>query len=342
TDGRRQAGFEEPKWLGYHKIAAHYKWVLTKLLDERQYTQVLMLEDDLEVSCDFFDYFRHLTPVLHSDPTLLCVSAWNDNGQAPFVHNATVLYRTDVFPGLGWMLTSTMWKELAPKWPLAFHETPFLIIKKKRFWDDWLREKAQTKDRSCIRPEVNRVYTFGEHGSSDGQHFDRYLKPIYLNKQLVDWSAQQLDYLLHPHYDQWIDHLVQSATVIDFQALSSLPSSSSSSSSSSSEYVIWYDNIDQYLYFARQLVLIDDTKDGKPRGSYKGIVTIRLLRPQNKILFLFFLNKLKSNQLYQLFLSFYYLLEIKLKKQKNRKTRYKFTLHFIKIRLQHFLKSAPF
>ncbi|URE47039.1 GNT-I family, partial [Musa troglodytarum] len=30
------------------------------------------------------------------------------------------LYRSDFFPGLGWMLTKTIWDELSPKWPNAY------------------------------------------------------------------------------------------------------------------------------------------------------------------------------------------------------------------------------
>jgi hypothetical protein len=57
--------------------------------------------------------------------TLLAVSAWNDNGQTQFVHDSEVLYRSDFFPGLGWMLTKAVWDELAPQWPNAY---PFSTV----------------------------------------------------------------------------------------------------------------------------------------------------------------------------------------------------------------------
>ena len=41
--------------------------------------------DDLDVSPDFFEYFKAMFPILHSDPTLWCVSAWNDNGKTNMV-----------------------------------------------------------------------------------------------------------------------------------------------------------------------------------------------------------------------------------------------------------------
>jgi alpha-1,3-mannosyl-glycoprotein beta-1,2-N-acetylglucosaminyltransferase len=36
------------------------------------------------------------------------------------VASAEALYRSDFFPGLGWMLTKDLWQELSPKWPKAY------------------------------------------------------------------------------------------------------------------------------------------------------------------------------------------------------------------------------
>lgn len=34
---------------------------------------------------DFFSYFDNTAPLLWKDPTLFCISAWNDNGQEDHV-----------------------------------------------------------------------------------------------------------------------------------------------------------------------------------------------------------------------------------------------------------------
>ena len=65
----------------YHAIARHYGWALAQLFDEKHHKKVIMLEDDMEIAPDFFDYFAAAGGLLYEDPTLLCVSAWNDNGQ---------------------------------------------------------------------------------------------------------------------------------------------------------------------------------------------------------------------------------------------------------------------
>ena len=40
---------------------------------------VIVTEADLDVAPDFFSYFAQLLPVLAGDPSLYCVSAWNDH-----------------------------------------------------------------------------------------------------------------------------------------------------------------------------------------------------------------------------------------------------------------------
>ncbi len=49
------------------------------------FQSVILTEDDLTISVDFFDYFKAMHKILIQDPTLFCVSAWNDNGKAELI-----------------------------------------------------------------------------------------------------------------------------------------------------------------------------------------------------------------------------------------------------------------
>ncbi|OQR78312.1 alanine--tRNA ligase, partial [Tropilaelaps mercedesae] len=155
---------KQKKFRGYYAIARHYGWALNKIFVDLNYNAAIIVEDDLEVAPDFFSYFESLLPILEADPTLYCVSAWNDNGKKGLIdfNNASLLHRSDFFPGLGWMLTRQLWtEELMNKWP-------------KAFWDDWIREPAQRRNRACIRPEVSRTKTFGKQIDWNGfsEHFE--------------------------------------------------------------------------------------------------------------------------------------------------------------------------
>lgn len=131
------------KFKGYFKIARHYLWGLKQIFRTFNHTAVIIVEgqsycvtrmkeprplrflfycypDDLDIAPDFYSYFAATYDLLLKDPTLWCVSAWNDNGKAKLVdteNGSPILYRSDFFPGLGWMITKNLWEELEPKWP---------------------------------------------------------------------------------------------------------------------------------------------------------------------------------------------------------------------------------
>ncbi|CAE7859762.1 GNTI, partial [Symbiodinium sp. KB8] len=171
---------------GYYKLAQHFGWAFSKAFAEASCKRIIVLEDDIEVAIDFFDYFAAVAPVVESDATLLGATAWNDVGMKSLVKDPEALMRSDFFGGLGWLLTLQAWEELGPKWPEAYVAL---------YWDDWLREPPQRKDRAFIRPEISRSYTFGVHGTSAGEFYRKYLQPIQLNDVAVDWSTKDVSFL---------------------------------------------------------------------------------------------------------------------------------------------------
>ena len=67
-------------------LLQHYKRSLTTTFDKYPNAKgIIILEEDLDVSKDIFDYFSQTMPLLEKDPSLYCVSAWNDQVSIP--HN---------------------------------------------------------------------------------------------------------------------------------------------------------------------------------------------------------------------------------------------------------------
>ena len=192
--------------------------------------------------------------MLDKDPSLWCVSAWNDNGKEGMVKRNDVLYRTDFFPGLGWMMRKSLWIELEPKWPLGF-------------WDDWMREASQRKDRSCIRPEIPRTRTFGRVGVSHGQFYDQHLKFIKLNDQKHPFSKTDLSYLLKDNYDQRFVVRVHSLPLVTADQLVE-------KKVFATDVQVHYSSPKNFEQVAKQLGAMTDFKAGIPRMAYKGIVSI--------------------------------------------------------------------
>ncbi len=252
-NGKRKSGFEGGQWLSYYKISQHYQsalgWVFAKGM-----SRVVVMEDDLRISPDFFEYFSALAPVYDADPTMFCVSAWNDNGMASVVQDPARLHRTDVFPGLGWMLNRRVWDELRPKWPLAF-------------WDDWMREKSQPNGRSCVFPEVNRVYTFGDRGNSvDNTFWTKYLKPIRLNDQFTRFSTLPLkDSITMPAYARALAADIMrgaEASATQFHTVSAPVA------------IVTYRDMAQFREIAQLLGIQTELKEGDPRASFRHVNSI--------------------------------------------------------------------
>lgn len=242
--------------IAYYKIARHYKWALDQLFYNHNFSRVIILEDDMAIATDFFDYFEAAASLLDNDKSIMAVSSWNDNGQKQFVHDPYVLYRSDFFPGLGWMLTKSTWDELSPKWP-------------KAYWDDWLRLKENHKGRQFIRPEVCRTYNFGEHGSSLGQFFKQYLEPIKLNNVKVDWKSMDLSYLKEDKYVKHFGELVKKAQPVygNDAVLKAY--------NIDGDVRIQYKDEADFGRIARQFGIFFEWKDGVPRTAYKGVVVFR-------------------------------------------------------------------
>ncbi|VDN50917.1 unnamed protein product [Dracunculus medinensis] len=234
------------RYLTYYRIARHYRLGLTYVFDHLKYSSVIITEDDLDIAPDFFNYFSATRYLLDRDPSLFCISAWNDNGKLNLIDKeaAEVLYRSDFFPGLGWMMSSDLWKELGPIWPSGF-------------WDDWIRDPLRRKDRACIRPEISRtgMTKEGQDGASNGLFFNKHLARIAINQYPVDFTAENLDYLLKENYDKVFLERVYSAEVI-----TTLYLSKTKLLKRNNEYRIEYSTIIDYLFIAEKLQIMRDFK----------------------------------------------------------------------------------
>ena len=249
---------KEKKFKGYFKIARHYGWALNQTFNVMNYEQVIVVEDDLEVSPDFFEYFEATLPILKEDKSLFCVSAWNDNGKSGLINEEQpdLLYRSDFFGGLGWMLTKDLWRELGPKWA-------------KSYWDDWIRDPPQRRDRACIRPEISRTKTFGKVGVSNGLFYEKHLKFIKLNEQRVEFTKKDLSYLKKSSYDANMSETLNRIPVVSIEEVQS----GAAAKQHTEVRLLYYTKLG-FKKMAKVLGIMDDFKAGVPRMAYKGVVSV--------------------------------------------------------------------
>jgi len=235
----------------YFAIAQHYGWALTQIFTKLSYKAVIIVEDDMEVAVDFFEYFMAVYPIMKADRSIYCASSWNDNGLEQFIRDPAQLYRSDFFPGLGWMMISELWDELGPKWP-------------EKYWDEFMREPRIRKERVCIRPEISRNRNIGKKGVSTGQFYETHIKRIVFNTEKVKFTDLDLSYLIKENYDPLFLKSVHDATLVTWDQLIM---------HEDKDIRIIYRGIEDYKRIAHQFGIMNDEKEGIPRTAYKGVVT---------------------------------------------------------------------
>jgi len=241
--------------IGYVRIAQHYGWAMRQVFDDFKFNQAIFLEEDMEISSDFFSYFGAMLPLLRQDPMLYCVSAWNDNGYANLVMDSRAVYRTEFFPGLGWMMERSLWDEIRDRFAVAF-------------WDEFMRRPDVRKNRHCIRPEISRSFTFGEEGTSAGQFFKTHLSKIKLNDEPVDWETENLQFLSTPEsFDRYLTHRMQQARRVDLGDVDS-------EAHPGVALRLEYDDKTQYKKIANKFGLMQDEKEGVRRMAYRGCIPL--------------------------------------------------------------------
>ena len=168
---------------GAERIARHYKFSLTAAFEmfksPLEAPAMIIVEDDLLFSPDFYEYLASTAPILEKDPTTFVVSAWNDNGFKGRVGDPYALKRTEYFPGLGWLLPRALYKnELESRWP-------------NQHWDHWLRSIEVHGTREIVYPEVPRTFHNGIQGTfMDINTHNKYFRDIDYNiDQDVTWDT---------------------------------------------------------------------------------------------------------------------------------------------------------
>lgn len=254
------------------RISEHFRFVLEESFVKKGFEFAVFLENDLLVAPDFLWLFRASAWLLTADPSLFCVSAWNDNGfsDAALLRaelNATRLFRTDYFPGLGWMIQNTTWFSLRPSWP-RYPSTG---------WDHWLRhggrqqlELAASAEsggsgaaRECVAPEVSRTHHFDQRGTNVkvGTPMAKKLSKMAFSTAKPH-ELGDLSYLLKENYQDLLHELLRKAILVSAEQVEHLEPMKA--------YLVPFVRRD-YKKLAQKLQITE----AQPRSSHEGLIATR-------------------------------------------------------------------
>jgi hypothetical protein len=130
----------------------HLRLMLHVFFKCLKYPAVLLLEDDMKLAPDFFEFYAATQWLLASDSSLYCLSAWNPVGYKQQRVSPRRIVRSDFSPGRGWMLSRQMGLQLLAAWPQG----------EAVDWQQHVRSSAVRGGRQCLAPELPRMVPAGE------------------------------------------------------------------------------------------------------------------------------------------------------------------------------------
>jgi hypothetical protein len=130
----------------------HLRLMLHVFFECFKYPAVLLLEDDMKLAPDFFEFYAATQWLLASDNSLYCLSAWNSVGYKQQRVSPRRIVRSDVSPGRGLMLSRQLGLQLLAAWPQG----------EAVDWQQHVRSSAVRAGRQCLLPEMPRMAPAGE------------------------------------------------------------------------------------------------------------------------------------------------------------------------------------
>ncbi|XP_042882078.1 protein O-linked-mannose beta-1,2-N-acetylglucosaminyltransferase 1-like [Penaeus japonicus] len=165
---------------------------------------VIFLDEDVEVSPDFFSFMSQTLWLLREDPTLYCINTYSATGLKDRAFHPSRVLRGSLQVSWGYALPLYFIREALSIWP---NESSKIYI-----YDYWMYRDVR-RGRECVYPEISRSFHFGVGMNSDAILDEK----TFLSKPLLQEAYVDLMRVSDIQIDSWRRQLSQNishATVL--------------------------------------------------------------------------------------------------------------------------------
>ncbi|XP_064102670.1 protein O-linked-mannose beta-1,2-N-acetylglucosaminyltransferase 1-like [Macrobrachium nipponense] len=157
-----------------YKLFSFYRSVYQFVADTFSRTKaVIILDEDVEVSPDFLNFVDKTIWLLHSDPSLYCISGFSFLPNVARGRGAKYLRRGSVQVSWGYAVTLQFVREALEVWPENGDGEDILT------YDYWIYDKVRGQ-RECVYPEVSRIrhYGLGVNTQAFMHEYEAWYRPL--------------------------------------------------------------------------------------------------------------------------------------------------------------------
>lgn len=244
---------------------------------------LIVLEEELVLSPDFMLFLAQCSQALEVDETLIGVSAFNYNGFENTSSNNGLIYRVEEFPGLGFMLKMSVYKQRI--------KDNLKSCCNVRAWLSWsLPPSNNSEENDMLVPDVSRVYRFPYEGVGEDE---QYLSTLFNRPRNTNMNENtellNMDKLMKPLYENQIEKYISKAEQLDIHDNTCSTSDRKimlKLQQSDRNYVLFYNqtryNDYSVLVNLCQCFGLAASQSHPPKNMYKGI--LRFMHEGNNIM----------------------------------------------------------
>ncbi|CAL4079712.1 unnamed protein product [Meganyctiphanes norvegica] len=191
---KKTFGIENIKLFNYYK---HVFELVLKMFSNAP--AVIFLDEDVEVSPDFFSYMSQTLWLLETDESLYCINGFSQLGLDGLAHNSARINRGEMQIEWGYAITLKFIKEVLELWKSNSKAQDTAL------YDFWIYRHA-SNGRECIFPEVSRTrhYGVGVNAVVD------VVENVFLRMKLVTESQVPLQNVTRLQLSHWRPDIIQS------------------------------------------------------------------------------------------------------------------------------------
>ena len=175
---------------GNGKLFNYYRSVYETVAEKFQNSDaIIFLDEDVEISRDFFSYMSQVIPLLYIDESLYCATSHASDGGYNLNYRIDRIKREANLVLWGYALRFSFIQKVASMWQHYGGEA---------MYDAWIYETF-ARGMDCVVPEVSRSKHFGFGYNSVGLNFEK----SFLRNRLVPGYGIQIKNLLDVPKKSW-------------------------------------------------------------------------------------------------------------------------------------------
>ncbi|KAK7069902.1 hypothetical protein SK128_023397 [Halocaridina rubra] len=194
----RVGGNHNSKLFAYYRNV--YKFINETFADA---PAVIILDEDVQVSHDFFSYMSQTLWLLEKDPSLYCINAYSVSGFTNRAYSASRLFRGAVQVEWGYAVSLNFVREALNIWPKEQQDIRIVL------YDYWLYNTVR-RGRECVYPEMARSKHYGAGVNTFTNSIT--MERTFMNRTVVQEAGVRLAHVDRLIQSTWQNDIIKNIT----------------------------------------------------------------------------------------------------------------------------------